>query len=90
MFLIFKYTSTKRPRLVSFCHFHNQVTRKVTNWQPGPFILKLLSMCVYVQDEAPVDSNTVSSTEDQTSGDTMEPEHESPILETKQVPSPLV
>lgn len=46
--------------------------------------------CVCVQDEAPVDSNTVSSTEDQTSGDTLEPEHESPILETKQVPSPLV
>uniref|UniRef100_A0A671TS95 Serine/threonine-protein kinase DCLK2 n=1 Tax=Sparus aurata TaxID=8175 RepID=A0A671TS95_SPAAU len=44
----------------------------------------------WVTDEAPVDSNTVSSTEDQTSGDTLEPEHESPILETKQVPSPLV
>uniref|UniRef100_A0A671TNK8 Serine/threonine-protein kinase DCLK2 n=1 Tax=Sparus aurata TaxID=8175 RepID=A0A671TNK8_SPAAU len=43
----------------------------------------------WVTDEAPVDSNTVSSTEDQTSGDTLEPEHESPILETKQVPSPL-
>lgn len=32
--------------------------------------------CVSVQDEAPVDSNTVSSTEDQTSGDTLEPEHD--------------
>ncbi|KAG7232564.1 hypothetical protein INR49_008377 [Caranx melampygus] len=44
----------------------------------------------WVTDEAPVDSNTVSSTEDQTSGDTLEPEQESPVLETKQVPSPLV
>ncbi|XP_041635919.1 serine/threonine-protein kinase DCLK2-like [Cheilinus undulatus] len=60
----------------------------------------------WVTDEAPVDSNTVSSNEDQTSGDALEPEpepeleqelepepeleQESPILETKQVPSPLV
>ncbi|XP_076581080.1 serine/threonine-protein kinase DCLK2-like [Chaetodon auriga] len=44
----------------------------------------------WVTDDAPVDSNTVSSTEDQTSGDALEPEHESPVLETKQVPSPLV
>ncbi|XP_049923400.1 serine/threonine-protein kinase DCLK2-like [Epinephelus moara] len=44
----------------------------------------------WVTDEAPVDSNTVSSTEEPTSGDTLEPEQESPILETKQVPSPLV
>ncbi|XP_018517521.1 serine/threonine-protein kinase DCLK2 [Lates calcarifer] len=44
----------------------------------------------WVTDEPPIDSNTVSSTEDQTSGDTLEPEQESPILETKQVPSPLV
>ncbi|CAJ1085764.1 serine/threonine-protein kinase DCLK2-like [Xyrichtys novacula] len=44
----------------------------------------------WVTDEAPVDSNTVSSNEDQTSGDTLEPEQESPILETKQIPSPLV
>ncbi|KAM3591234.1 uncharacterized protein V6R79_025194 [Siganus canaliculatus] len=44
----------------------------------------------WVTDEAPVDSNTVSSAEDQTSGEGLEPEHESPILETKQVPSPLV
>ncbi|KAF0028981.1 hypothetical protein F2P81_018086 [Scophthalmus maximus] len=44
----------------------------------------------WVTDEAPLDSNTVSSTEDQTGGDAPEPEHESPILETKQVPSPLV
>ncbi|KAM7366566.1 hypothetical protein PAMP_015999 [Pampus punctatissimus] len=43
----------------------------------------------WVTDEAPVDSNTVS-TEEQTSGETLEPEQESPILETKQVPSPLV
>nr|XP_020512543.1 serine/threonine-protein kinase DCLK2-like [Labrus bergylta] len=44
----------------------------------------------WVTDEAPVDSNTVSSNEDPTIGDTLEPEQESPILETKQVPSPLV
>ncbi|XP_026178164.1 serine/threonine-protein kinase DCLK2-like [Mastacembelus armatus] len=44
----------------------------------------------WVTDEAPPDSNTVSSTEDQTSGDALDPEQESPILETKQVPSPLV
>ncbi|XP_045921880.1 serine/threonine-protein kinase DCLK2-like [Micropterus dolomieu] len=44
----------------------------------------------WVTDEAPVDSNTVSSTEDQTGGDALEPEQESPTLETKQVPSPLV
>uniref|UniRef100_A0AAQ5XQE5 Serine/threonine-protein kinase DCLK2 n=1 Tax=Amphiprion ocellaris TaxID=80972 RepID=A0AAQ5XQE5_AMPOC len=44
----------------------------------------------WVTDEAPVDSNTVSCTEDQPSGDAMEPEQESPVLETKQVPSPLV
>ncbi|TMS01567.1 Serine/threonine-protein kinase DCLK2, partial [Larimichthys crocea] len=44
----------------------------------------------WVTDEAPVDSNTVSSTEDQTSGEALDPEHESPLLETKQVPSPLV
>lgn len=41
VFLISKHTSTKKPRPVSFCHFHNQVTCKVTDW-PGPFILKLL------------------------------------------------
>ncbi|KAM7376966.1 hypothetical protein PAMA_013649 [Pampus argenteus] len=41
------------------------------------------------KDEAPVDSNTASA-EEQTSGETLEPEQESPILETKQVPSPLV
>lgn len=45
---------------------------------------------VLLQDEAPVDSNPVSSTEEQTSGETLEPEQESPILETKQIPSPLV
>ncbi|XP_041841121.1 serine/threonine-protein kinase DCLK2-like [Melanotaenia boesemani] len=44
----------------------------------------------WVTDEAPAESNTVSSTEDQTSGDMLEPEPESPILETKQVPSPMV
>ncbi|XP_059210272.1 serine/threonine-protein kinase DCLK2-like [Centropristis striata] len=44
----------------------------------------------WVTDEAPVDSNTVSSTEEPTSGDALEPEQESPLLETKQVPSPLV
>lgn len=45
---------------------------------------------MWVQDEAPVESNTVSSTEDPASGDTLDPEPESPILETKHVPSPLV
>lgn len=49
-----------------------------------------LGLIVFVQDEAPADSNTVSSNEDQTSGDALEPEQESPILETKQIPSPLV
>ncbi|XP_029027475.2 serine/threonine-protein kinase DCLK2-like [Betta splendens] len=48
----------------------------------------------WVTDDAPIDSNTVSSTEDQTSGEMLEPEPEpeaeSPVLETKQVPSPLV
>ncbi|XP_034412684.1 serine/threonine-protein kinase DCLK2-like [Cyclopterus lumpus] len=44
----------------------------------------------WVTDEAPVESNTVSSTEDQTSGEVLDPEQESPQLETKQVPSPLV
>ncbi|XP_074480434.1 serine/threonine-protein kinase DCLK2-like [Sebastes fasciatus] len=46
----------------------------------------------WVTDEAPVapDTNTVISTEEQTGGDTKEPEQESPKLETKQVPSPLV
>ncbi|XP_030609213.1 serine/threonine-protein kinase DCLK2-like [Archocentrus centrarchus] len=44
----------------------------------------------WVTDEAPLESNTVSSTEDQSSGDTLDPEQESPVLETKQVPSPLV
>ncbi|XP_053199618.1 serine/threonine-protein kinase DCLK2-like [Scomber japonicus] len=44
----------------------------------------------WVTDEAPADTNTVSSTEEQTSGETLEPEQESPILETKQIPSPLV
>lgn len=44
----------------------------------------------WVTDEAPLDSNTVSSTEEQISGDALEPEQESPILETKQIPSPLV
>ncbi|XP_014268594.1 serine/threonine-protein kinase DCLK2 isoform X1 [Maylandia zebra] len=49
----------------------------------------------WVTDEAPIESNTVSSAEEQNSGDTLETEEpeepeESPILETKQVPSPLV
>ncbi|XP_034532466.1 serine/threonine-protein kinase DCLK2-like [Notolabrus celidotus] len=44
----------------------------------------------WVTDEAPADSNTVSSNEDQTGGDAPEPEPDSPILETKQIPSPLV
>nr|XP_043884517.1 serine/threonine-protein kinase DCLK2-like [Solea senegalensis] len=45
----------------------------------------------WVTDEAPVDSTTVSNTEDQSSAEALEPEHDdSPILETKQVPSPLV
>ncbi|XP_035770353.1 serine/threonine-protein kinase DCLK2-like [Neolamprologus brichardi] len=50
---------------------------------------------LWVTDEAPIESNTVSSAEEQNSGDTLETEEpeepeESPILETKQVPSPLV
>ncbi|KAM6959817.1 serine/threonine-protein kinase DCLK2-like [Tautogolabrus adspersus] len=44
----------------------------------------------WVTDEAPVDANTVSSNEDQIIEDALEPEPESPLLETKQVPSPLV
>ncbi|XP_031169806.1 serine/threonine-protein kinase DCLK2-like isoform X1 [Sander lucioperca] len=44
----------------------------------------------WVTDEAPVDSHTVSSTEEQISGEALELEQESPILETKQVPSPMV
>ncbi|XP_053716141.1 serine/threonine-protein kinase DCLK2-like [Synchiropus splendidus] len=44
----------------------------------------------WVTDEAPVDSNTVSSNEELTHLDTLEPETESPVLETKQIPSPLV
>ncbi|XP_068443638.1 serine/threonine-protein kinase DCLK2-like [Clinocottus analis] len=44
----------------------------------------------WVTDEAPLDSNTVSGTEEQTSAEVLDPEQESPKLETKQVPSPLV
>ncbi|KAM9718326.1 serine/threonine-protein kinase DCLK2-like [Menidia menidia] len=44
----------------------------------------------WVTDEAPVESNVVSTADDQASGDALEAEHGSPILETKQVPSPLV
>ncbi|KAM4611741.1 serine/threonine-protein kinase DCLK2-like [Polymixia lowei] len=44
----------------------------------------------WVTDEAPTDSNTVTSTEDQTSGPTTETGPESPVLETTQVSSPLV
>uniref|UniRef100_A0A3P9MLZ8 Serine/threonine-protein kinase DCLK2 n=1 Tax=Oryzias latipes TaxID=8090 RepID=A0A3P9MLZ8_ORYLA len=44
----------------------------------------------WVTDEAPPEPNTVSSTEDQTSEEKPDAELESPILETKQVPSPLV
>ncbi|KAM9426754.1 serine/threonine-protein kinase DCLK2-like [Pholidichthys leucotaenia] len=44
----------------------------------------------WVTDETPIESNTVSSTEEHTDGETQETEQESPILETKQVPSPLV
>ncbi|KAM9827660.1 serine/threonine-protein kinase DCLK2-like [Neosynchiropus ocellatus] len=44
----------------------------------------------WVTDDAPVDSNTVSSNEELTHLDTLEPETESPVLETKQIPSPLV
>ncbi|XP_028330728.1 serine/threonine-protein kinase DCLK2-like isoform X2 [Gouania willdenowi] len=44
----------------------------------------------WVTDEPPGASTTVSSTEDQTSAETLDPEPDSPILETKQVPSPLV
>lgn len=50
------------------------------------------SDCAYVepQDEPPVDSNTVSTPDDQAATDSVEPEQEPPMLETKQVPSPLV
>ncbi|TWW62996.1 Serine/threonine-protein kinase DCLK2 [Takifugu flavidus] len=44
----------------------------------------------WVTDEAPVDSNTVSNPDDQAAVDALEPEQEPPMLETKQVPSPLV
>ncbi|XP_029931811.1 serine/threonine-protein kinase DCLK2-like [Myripristis murdjan] len=44
----------------------------------------------WVTDEAPLEANTVSSTEDQTAAETLEPEQESPLLETRQIPSPLV
>ncbi|RVE60741.1 hypothetical protein OJAV_G00184110 [Oryzias javanicus] len=44
----------------------------------------------WVTDEAPPEPNTVSSTEDQTSAEKPDAEPESPVLETKQVPSPLV
>ncbi|XP_030017395.1 LOW QUALITY PROTEIN: serine/threonine-protein kinase DCLK2-like [Sphaeramia orbicularis] len=45
----------------------------------------------WVTDEAPLDSNAVSSADEQVAGvDALEPEQESPILETKQIPSPLV
>lgn len=45
----------------------------------------------FLQDEAPVDANTVSNAEERAGGgDTLEPEQESLILETKQIPSPLV
>lgn len=46
--------------------------------------------CVEPQDEPPVDSNTVSNPDDQAAVDALEPEQEPPMLETKQVPSPLV
>lgn len=46
--------------------------------------------CVEPQDEPPVDSNTVSNPDDQAAADALEPEQEPPMLETKQVPSPLV
>lgn len=45
---------------------------------------------VQLQDEPPADSNTVSNPDDEAAGDTEEPEQESPMLETKHVPSPLV
>ncbi|TNM93745.1 hypothetical protein fugu_001921 [Takifugu bimaculatus] len=44
----------------------------------------------WVTDEPPVDSNTVSNPDDQAAVDALEPEQEPPMLETKQVPSPLV
>lgn len=50
------------------------------------------SDCAHVepQDEPPADSNTVSNPDEEAAGDTVEPEQESPKLETKHVPSPLV
>ncbi|XP_014896391.1 serine/threonine-protein kinase DCLK2 [Poecilia latipinna] len=44
----------------------------------------------WVTDEAPGESNAVSGPEDHGSEDAHESDRESPILETKQVPSPLV
>ncbi|XP_024143878.1 serine/threonine-protein kinase DCLK2 [Oryzias melastigma] len=44
----------------------------------------------WVTDEAPPEPNTVTCTEDQTSAEKPDAEPESPVLETKQVPSPLV
>lgn len=42
------------------------------------------------QDEPPADSNTVSNPDEEAAGDTVEPEQDVPMLETKHVPSPLV
>lgn len=42
------------------------------------------------QDEPPADSNTVSNPDDEAAEDSVDPEQESPMLETKHVPSPLV
>lgn len=43
-----------------------------------------------LQDEAPAESNTVSGPEDHITENAHESDRESPVLETKQVPSPLV
>lgn len=92
MFLIFEENiSTLRPVFV-FLPLAQLKTNSKTNLHVRILysVLYTSHPCVWVQDEAPVDSKTVSSTEDQASGDTLEPEHESPVLGTKQVPSPLV
>lgn len=50
----------------------------------------LLSAVLLFQDEAPLESNTVSSNEDHAEEEALESDQDSPVLETKQVPSPLV
>lgn len=44
----------------------------------------------FLQDEAPVDSITVSNAEEQDIEEDLDPDEDSPTLETRQVPSPVV